>query len=90
MSKTDDIDTPVIIGDYRMMTAEIVLDGATEDGEAITWRDYDRTPGFPRLRAFLSRCRDSMDYQVRSVTVTEITESQLPACRFSPSSVMLH
>lgn len=90
MSKIDDIDTPVIAGDYRMMTAEIVLDGATEDGEAITWRDYDRTPGFPRLRAFLSRCRESMDYQVRSVTVTEITESQLPACRFSPSSVMLH
>ena len=37
MSKTDDIDTPVITGDYRMMTAEIVLDDATEDGEAITW-----------------------------------------------------
>ena len=36
MSKTDDIDTPVITGGYRMMTAEIVLDGATEDGEAIT------------------------------------------------------
>ena len=90
MSKTDDIDTHVITGDYRMMTPEIVLDGVTEDGEAITWRDYERTPGFPRLRAFLSRCRESMDYQVRSVTVTEITESQLPACRFSPSSVMLH
>ena len=71
MSKIDDIDAPVIAGDYRMMTAEIVLDGATEDGEAITWRDYERTHGFPRLRAFLSWCRESMDYQVRSVMVIE-------------------
>tara|TARA_B110000444_G_C18423832_1_gene403631 strand:- start:280 stop:474 length:195 start_codon:yes stop_codon:yes gene_type:complete len=64
MSKTGDIDAAVVTGDYRMLTAEIVLDGAIEDGEAFTWRDYDRTPGFPRFRAFLSRCRDSMDYQV--------------------------
>lgn len=90
MSKIDDFDSTEPTGDYRMMTAEIILDGATEDGDAITWKDYDRTPGFPRLRAFLSQCRENMDYQVRSVTVTEITESQLPACRFSPASMLLH
>lgn len=39
MSKTDNIDTLEVTGDYRMMTAEIVLDGASNDGEAITWRD---------------------------------------------------
>jgi hypothetical protein len=47
MSNTDDIDMPEATGDYCMMTAEIILDGASESGEAITWRDYDRTQAFP-------------------------------------------
>ena len=73
-------------GAYRMMTAEIVFG----EDQPITWRDYDITPGFPRLRAFIDRWRDDPELRVRSVTVLEIDETAVPACRISPASVALH
>lgn len=81
---------PDALGVYRLMTAEIVF--AEEDtGEAaVTWRDYDVTPGFPRLRAFIDRWRDDPDLRVRSVTVTEIAGDMMPACRVSPYTTATH
>ncbi len=73
-------------GAYRLMTAEIVFG----EDQPITWRDYDITPGFPRLRAFIDRWRDDPDLRVRSVTVLEIDEALVPACRISPLSIALH
>jgi uncharacterized protein Usg len=81
-------------GAYRLMTAEIVFQDTetkTELGDAaMTWRDYDITPGFPRLRAFVDRWRDDPEIKVQSVTVTEIDEARMPACRISPSTAAVH
>jgi len=84
-------------GAYRLMTAEIVFAEASgapnvnvASDAAITWRDYDVTPGFPRLRAFIERWRDDPELRVSSVTVTEIAEAAMPACRISPSTAALH
>lgn len=73
-------------GAYRLMTAEIVFG----KDQPITLRDYDITPGFPRLRAFIERWRDDPEMRVRSVTVLQIDEAQIPACRISPPSLALH
>ena len=77
-------------GSYRLMTAEIVFAEARAGDAAITWRDYDVTPGFPRLRAFIDRWRDDPGLNVRSVTVTEIATAAMPACRIAPASPALH
>ncbi len=93
-------------GAYRLMTAEIVFADALADrimdapgeaavtairtGDAITWRDYDVTPGFPRLRAFIDRWRDDPELRISSVTVTEIAEAAMPAYRISPSTSAVH
>lgn len=71
-----------LFGAYRLLTAEIVF----ADAAPLTWQDYDLTPGFPRLRAFLDRWRDDPDHKVRSVTVVDIDASPMPACRISPST----
>jgi|GEM_PF-1891931 len=77
-------------GAYRLMTAEIVFGASQDQDSAITWRDYDVTPGFPRLRAFIDRWRDNPGLKVHSVTVTEIHEAAMPACRIAPPSLALH
>jgi uncharacterized protein Usg len=56
----------------------------------VTWRDYDISPGFPKLRAFVDRWRDDLEIKIRSVTVTEIDEAPMPACRISPSTAAVH
>lgn len=81
---------PNTFGGYRMMTAEIVFSEGPGPEAAVTWQDYDLTPGFPRLRAFLDRWRDDPVHRVRSVLVTEIAEAIVPACRISPSTAALH
>mgnify|MGYP003700669275 CR=1 FL=1 len=77
-------------GAYRLMTAEIEFGGGADGKQVITWRDYDVTPGFPRLRAFVDRWRGDNCLSVRSVTVTEIEEAAMPACRISPPSAAIH
>ena len=80
-------------GAYSLTTAEIVFAEPSKPDRAaaaVTWRDYDVTPGFPRLRAFLDRYRDDRYLSVRSVTVTEIQDAAMPACRISPSTAALH
>ncbi len=77
-------------GAYRLMTAEITFFGGEAAPEAVTWRDYDVTPGFPRLRAFLERWRGACDFGVRSVTVTDIEAATMPACRISPTTPAIH
>lgn len=77
-------------GAYRLMTAEIVFAENDIGDAAVTWQDYDVMPGFPRLRAFIEHWRDNPAMKVQSVTVTEIAETELPACKFSPSTAALH
>ena len=74
------------LGSYRLMTAEIVFG----EDQPITWRDYDVTPGFPRLRAFLDRWRDDPSIRVKSVTVVDIDQAAVPAYRVLPISQALH
>lgn len=81
---------PNILGAYRLMTAEIVFAEAGQGEAAVVWRDYDVTPGFPRLRAFIDRWRDDPSLRVRSVTITEIAAASMPACRISPTSMAVH
>jgi len=91
--KQDDEANLATIGAYRLMTAEIVFSeagGPDAAAAAVTWRDYDITPGFPRLRAFVDRWRHDDVLRVRSVTVTEIEEAAVPACKISPATAALH
>ena len=81
---------PETFGAYRLTTAEIVFADAPGVDASVVWRDYDLTPGFPRLREFLDRWRNDPVHRVRSVTVTEVAETWLPACRISPSTTALH
>lgn len=79
-----------LFGAYRLLTVEIVFADSLDEASAITWQDYDLTPGFPRLRAFINRWRDDPDHKVESVTVMDIDASPMPACRISPSTAAVH
>lgn len=79
-----------LFGAYRLLTVEIIFADCADEASAITWQDYDLTPGFPRLRAFIDRWRDDPDHKVRSVTVVDIDTESIPACRISPSTSAIH
>ncbi|MEQ8697345.1 MAG: hypothetical protein RLT05_12385 [Bauldia litoralis] len=85
-----DANDPNIFGAYRLMTAEIVFTESAGSDFAITWQDYDVTPGFPRLRAFIAHWSDDPARRIRSVTVTEIAAALMPACRISPTTAAVH
>jgi len=87
MSQTEEVG---LFGAYRLLTAEIVFADGADEASSITWQDYDLTPGFPRLRAFIDRWRDDPDHKVRSVTVVDIDTAPMPACRISPSTGAIH
>lgn len=81
---------PESFGAYRLTTAEVVFADAPGGDSAVLWQDYDLTPGFPRLRAFIERWRDDPVHRVQSVMVTEIGDAWIPACRISPATAAVH
>lgn len=83
-------ETGTVVGGYRFTTAKIVFSGGGKGAACITWQDYDVTPGFPRLRAFIDRWRNDHEHRVESVTVTDIASATMPACRIPPSSSAVH